>query len=183
MARPQWRSFYCDQPRREKAKARLQRLHPLQIFGIDELDILQVVGTDPASDLAVLKISSPTALTVVAFGDSSTLHVGHEVLVIGNPLGITQTVTHGIISALNRRLSEGQEEATISDAIQTDAPINPGNSGGALVDLEGNLMGIPILAAIDPEFNTPANGVGFAIPFNHVRRTVTQLLASGSTGS
>ncbi len=138
----------------------------------------QLVGTDPASDLAVLKITSPTALTVATFGDSSKLHVGHDVLVIGNPLGITQTVTHGIISALNRRVSEGQGEATIPDAIQTDAPINPGNSGGAMVDLQGNLIGIPTLAAIDQEFNTPANGVGFAIPSNHVQRTVSQIIAS-----
>jgi S1-C subfamily serine protease len=139
----------------------------------------QLVGTDPASDLAVLKVTPTNTLTVATFGDSSKLHVGHEVLVIGNPLGITQTVTHGIISALNRRISEGKGGPTISDAIQTDAPINPGNSGGALVDLQGNLMGIPTLAAIDPEFNTPANGVGFAIPANHVRRTVTQILAAG----
>jgi S1-C subfamily serine protease len=138
----------------------------------------QLVGTDPASDLAVLKITSPTTLTIATFGDSSQLHVGHDVLVIGNPLGITQTVTHGIISALNRRVSEGKGEATISDAIQTDAPINPGNSGGAMVDLQGNLIGIPTLAAIDPEFNTPANGVGFAIPSNHVQRTVSQIIAS-----
>ena len=83
---------------------------------------------------------------------------------IGNPLGITQTVTNGIVSALNRTVSEGQGGATIPNAIQTDAPINPGNSGGALVDLQGDLDGIPTLTAIDPEFNTPANGVGFAIP-------------------
>jgi len=79
---------------------------------------------------------------------------------------------------LNRRVSEGQGEATIPDAIQTDAPINPGNSGGAMVDLQGNLIGIPTLAAIDQEFNTPANGVGFAIPSNHVQRTVSQIIAS-----
>ena len=138
----------------------------------------QLVGTDPASDLAVLKITSPTTLTVATFGDSSKLHVGHDVLVIGNPLGITQTVTHGIISALNRRVSEGQGGAIIPDAIQTDAPINPGNSGGAMVDVQGNLIGIPTLAAIDPEFHTPANGVGFAIPSNHVQRTVSQIIAS-----
>jgi S1-C subfamily serine protease len=138
----------------------------------------QMVGDDPASDLAVLKITPPTTLTFATFGDSSKLHVGHDVLVIGNPLGITQTVTHGIISALNRRVSEGQGGAVIPDAIQTDAPINPGNSGGAMVDVQGNLIGIPTLAAIDPEFNTPANGVGFAIPANHVQRTVSQIIAS-----
>src|SRR5205085_10197229 len=101
---------------------------------------------------------------VATLGDSSQLVVGQEVLAIGNPLGITQTVTNGIISALNRTVSEGQGGANIPNAIQTDAPINPGNSGGALVDLRGNLVGIPTLTALDPEFNTPANGVGFAIP-------------------
>jgi S1-C subfamily serine protease len=82
----------------------------------------QVVGSDPSNDLAVLKIAPPRSLVVAPFGDSSKLHVGDEVLAIGNPLGITQTVTHGIISALNRRVSEGKGGASIHDAIQTDAP-------------------------------------------------------------
>jgi S1-C subfamily serine protease len=141
----------------------------------------QLVGTDPADDLAVLKITPPSkGLTVATLGDSSKLQVGQEVLAIGNPLGITQTVTNGIISALGRSVSEGRGGATIANAIQTDAPINPGNSGGALVDLQGNLVGIPTLTAIDPEFNTPANGVGFAIPSNRVAFIVPQIIANGS---
>jgi len=141
----------------------------------------QLVGTDSADDLAVLKITPPSkGLTVATLGDSSKLQVGQEVLAIGNPLGITQTVTNGIISALGRNVSEGQGGATIPNAIQTDAPINPGNSGGALVDMQGNLVGIPTLAAIDPEFNTPANGVGFAIPSNRVAFIVPQIIQSGS---
>ena len=141
----------------------------------------QLVGTDPADDLAVVKITPPSkGLTVATLGDSSKLQIGEEVLAIGNPLGITQTVTHGIISALGRNVSEGQGGATIPNAIQTDAPINPGNSGGALVDLQGNLIGIPTLSAIDPEFNTPANGVGFAIPSNRVAYIVPQIIANGS---
>jgi S1-C subfamily serine protease len=141
----------------------------------------QLVGTDPADDLAVLKITPPSSgLTVITLGDSSKLQVGQEVLAIGNPLGITQTVTNGIISALGRSVSEGQGGATIANAIQTDAPINPGNSGGALVDLQGNLVGIPTLSAIDPEFNTPANGVGFAIPSNRVASIVPQIIQTGS---
>lgn len=141
----------------------------------------QLVGTDPADDLAVLKINPPAGgLTVAALGDSSKLQVGQEVLAIGNPLGITQTVTSGIISALGRSVSEGQGGATIPNAIQTDAAINPGNSGGALVDLQGNLVGIPTLTAIDPEFNTPANGVGFAIPSNRVAFIVPQIIQTGS---
>ncbi|HYK84932.1 MAG TPA: trypsin-like peptidase domain-containing protein [Ktedonobacteraceae bacterium] len=140
----------------------------------------QIAGTDPADDLAVLKINPPTSNLIVAtLADSSKLKVGQDVLAIGNPLGITQTVTNGIVSALNRTVNEGQNGATIPNAIQTDAPINPGNSGGALVDMQGNLVGIPTLAAIDPEFNTPASGVGFAIPSNRVSFIVPQIIQTG----
>ena len=140
----------------------------------------QVAGTDPADDLAVLKVTPPKqGLTTVKIGDSSKLTVGQDVLAIGNPLGNTETVTNGIISALGRNVSEGQGGATLPDTIQTDAPINPGNSGGALVDLQGNLIGIPTLTAIDPEFNTPANGVGFAIPSNRVSFIAQQIISNG----
>src|SRR5437764_12228518 len=141
----------------------------------------QLVGTDPADDLAVIKITPPAkGLTVVQLGDSSKLTVGQDVMAIGNPLGITQTVTNGIISALGRSVSEGQGGATISNAIQTDAAINPGNSGGALVDMQGHLIGITTLTAIDPEFNTPASGVRFAIPSNRVATIVPQIISTGS---
>lgn len=133
----------------------------------------QLVGTDSLDDLAVLKVTPTSKLIAATLGDSSKLQVGQEVLAIGNPLGITQTVTGGIISALDRTVS------TIPDAIQTDAAINPGNSGGALVDLQGNLIGIPTLSAIDPQFQTPANGVGFAIPSNRVQLIAPQLITSG----
>ena len=110
----------------------------------------QLVGTDPADDLAVVKITPPKAdLTVATLGDSSKSQVGQEVLAIGNPLGITQTVTNGIISAVGRNVSEGQNGATIPNAIQTDAPINPGNSGGALVDCDGKLIGVPTAGATE----------------------------------
>ncbi len=139
----------------------------------------QLVGTDPADDLAVIKITPPASgLTVASIGDSSKLVVGQEVLAIGNPLGITQTVTNGIVSALGRNVNE-QNGTIIPDAIQTDASINPGNSGGALVNMQGNLVGIPTLSAIDPEFNTPANGVGFAIPSNRVQFITAQIIANG----
>ncbi len=137
----------------------------------------QLAGADAAYDLAVLKIAVPKGgLSVATLGDSTQLKVGQEVLVIGNPLGITQTVTNGIVSVLKRTVSEGQGGPTIQNAIQTDAPINPGNSGGALVDLQGNVVGIPTLTAIDPEFNTPANGVGFAIPVNRVKTILPQFI-------
>jgi S1-C subfamily serine protease len=133
-----------------------------------------IVGTDPLDDLAVLKIT-PTKkpLTVATLGDSSHLVVGQDVLAIGNPLGITQTVTNGIVSALNRTV------ATIPDAIQTDAAINPGNSGGALVDLNAHLIGIPTSTVLDPQFKTPANGVGFAIPSNRVAFIAPQIIQTG----
>ena len=140
-------------------------------------EVAQLAGADSAYDLAVLKIAVPQGgLSVATLGDSTQLKVGQEVLVIGNPLGITQTVTNGIVSALKRSVSEGQGAPTIQNAIQTDAPINPGNSGGALVDLQGNVVGIPTLTAIDPEFNTPANGVGFAIPINRVKTILPQFI-------
>lgn len=142
--------------------------------------LAQIIGTDPADDLAVIKITPPsTGLSVVNLADSSQLRVGQEVLAIGSPLGNAETVTSGIVSALSRTISEGQNGPTIPDAVQTDAPINPGNSGGALVDLQGNLVGIPTLNAIDTEFNTPANGLGFAIPANRVKFIVQQLIANG----
>lgn len=93
-------------------------------------------------------------------------------LAIGNPLGISSTVTEGIISALNRTVSEGPGGGSILKAVQTCAAINPGNSGGALIDLRGRMIGIPTLAAVDPTFGAPANGVGIAIPSNTVKQIV-----------
>lgn len=133
----------------------------------------QLVGTDALDDLAMLKITTTSKLTAAALGDSSRLSVGQEVLAIGNPLGITQTVTSGIISALERGVS------TIPDAIQTDAAINPGNSGGALVNLQGEVIGIPTLSAVDTQSQVPANGVGFAIPSNRVKFIAPQLIQTG----
>jgi S1-C subfamily serine protease len=112
-------------------------------------------------------------LTVATLGDSSQVRVGQEVLAIGNPLGITQTVTSGIVSAVGRTIG------SIPNALQTDAAINPGNSGGALVDLQGKVIGIPTATAIDPEFKTPANGVGFAIPSNRVKFIAPQIIETG----
>jgi S1-C subfamily serine protease len=139
-----------------------------------------VAGTDAANDLAVVRIAVPSGgLPVATLGNSAQLQVGQAVLAIGNPLGDTQTVTNGIVSALKRTVSEGSGGPTIQNAIQTDAAINPGNSGGALVDMQGNVVGIPTLTAIDPEFNAPANGVGFAIPANRVATVIAQLVPNG----
>ncbi len=135
----------------------------------------QLVGTSTANDLAVVRIQPFANMTVAQIGNSSSLVVGQEVLAIGNPLGITETATKGIVSALNRSVTESTG-TTISNAIQTDAAVNPGNSGGALVNLQGQLIGIPTLTAVNTESNTVANGVSFAIPSNLVQSVVQQIL-------
>ncbi|MDQ2741091.1 MAG: trypsin-like peptidase domain-containing protein [Chloroflexota bacterium] len=138
-----------------------------------------LVGSDPVDDLAVIKIKGHN-LPHATFGNSSKLVVGQSVLAIGNPLGITQTVTNGIVSALNRTVSEQQNtNQAIPNAVQTSASINPGNSGGALINLGGQVIGIPTLAAVDPEFNAPAAGIGFAIPSNEVISLTGQIIKYG----
>ena len=135
-----------------------------------------LVGADKAHDLAVVHISGarPAAAT---FGDSSIAKVGDLVLAIGNPLGLRSSVTQGIVSSLGRAVSEGNG-VTLSPAIQTSAAINPGNSGGALADLTGSVIGIPTLAALDPQLGGgQAAGIGFAIPSNTVRQVATGLIA------
>lgn len=135
----------------------------------------QLVGTSTSNDLAVVRIQPFTNMTVAQIGNSSSLAVGQEVLAIGNPLGITETATKGIVSALNRSVTESTG-TTISNAIQTDAAVNPGNSGGALINLQGQLIGIPTLTAVNTESNTAANGVSFAIPSNLAQTVVHQIL-------
>ncbi|HXL36835.1 MAG TPA: trypsin-like peptidase domain-containing protein [Ktedonobacteraceae bacterium] len=135
----------------------------------------QLVGTNTSDDLAVVRIQPFSNMTVAQIGNSSKLVVGQEVLAIGNPLGITETATKGIVSALNRSVTESTG-TTISNAIQTDAAVNPGNSGGALINLQGQLIGIPTLTAVNTESNTAANGVSFAIPSNLVQTIVQQIL-------
>ena len=135
----------------------------------------QLVGTNTSDDLAVVRIQPFSNMTVAQIGNSSKLAVGQEVLAIGNPLGITETATKGIVSALNLSVTESTG-TTISNAIQTDAAVNPGNSGGALINLQGQLIGIPTLTAVNTESNTAANGVSFAIPSNLVQTIVQQIL-------
>ncbi len=135
----------------------------------------QLIGTNASDDLAVVRIAPFANMTVIQIGDSSKLVVGQEVLAIGNPLGITETATKGIVSALNRTVTESAG-TTLSNAIQTDAALNPGNSGGALINLQGQLIGIPTLSAVNTESNTAANGVSFAISSNTVKTAVQQIL-------
>jgi len=140
-----------------------------------------VKGTTSVLDLAVIKINDGSNLPTVSYADSSQLTVGQSALAIGNPLGIVSTVTDGIVSAVHRVIQEGQNsQGRIYNAVQTSAPINPGNSGGALIDLSGRLIGIPTLTAVDPQFNAPANGVGFAIPSNTVNNIASQIIQYGT---
>jgi putative serine protease PepD len=140
-----------------------------------------LVGSFTADDIAVLKITAP-ALTPAVFGDSGQLSVGDFVLAMGNPLGLQSSVTEGIVSALGRQVSEPNGN-TLPDVIQTSASINPGNSGGALVDLNGQVVGIPTLGATDPQVGGSAPGIGFAISSNRARTIADQLIASGKVTS
>jgi putative serine protease PepD len=132
-----------------------------------------LVGRDVATDLAVIRIAGARPRPAT-FADSAQVEVGDLTLAIGNPLGLRSSVTEGIVSAVGRNVPE-TDSVTLSSVIQTSAAINPGNSGGALVDLAGQVIGIPTLAALDPEMGAEAPGIGFAIDSNTVRRTAIRL--------
>lgn len=142
-----------------------------------------LVGTYAPDDLAVIKVPASSGLHPAKFGNSGGLQVGDIVLAIGNPLGFSSSVTSGIISATGRTVVEPQQPpspgGTIANAIQTSAPINPGNSGGALVNLDSQVIGIPTLAAQDPQIGGAAVGIGFAIPSNTVTDIAGQIIAHG----
>jgi serine protease DegQ len=133
-----------------------------------------IVGSDPETDLAVIKIALPGKLASITFGQSEQVQVGDMVLAIGNPFGVGQTVTMGIVSALKR---DHLGINTFENFIQTDAAINPGNSGGALVDINGNLIGINS-AIFSP--NGGSLGIGFAIPVSTAKNTMEQIIQHGS---
>ncbi|HEU0219828.1 MAG TPA: trypsin-like peptidase domain-containing protein, partial [Gallionella sp.] len=133
-----------------------------------------VVGSDPETDLAVIKVDLPSKLPAITFGHPERAQVGDIVVAIGNPFGVGQTVTMGIISALNRS-HLGMN--TFENFIQTDAAINPGNSGGALVDVNGNLIGIN---SVIYSPNGGSLGIGFAIPTSIAKKTMEQIIQSGS---
>jgi putative serine protease PepD len=134
-------------------------------------------GTFPAGDLAVVELQGARPRPAV-FADSARVRVGEYALAIGNPLGLRSSVTQGIVSSTSRTVPEG-DGVSLPSVIQTSAPINPGNSGGALVDATGAVIGIPTLAAIDPEMGDAADGIGFAIASNTVRTIAVQLIAHG----
>jgi len=138
----------------------------------DERDFdAQLVGTDSDSDLAVLRVDTKESLPVASMGDSESILIGETVIAIGNPFGLSHTVTTGVVSALGRSLKT--EKQTYFDFIQTDASINPGNSGGPLLNIDGELIGI------NTAIYQKAQGIGFAIPANRAKRIVDDLIRYG----
>jgi len=142
----------------------------------------QLVGSYPAGDLAVIRVDDRSGLKPATFGNSGQARAGDVVLAVGNPLGLSRSVTEGIVSATGRAVTEpatpGSPGTVLPDAIQTSAPINPGNSGGALVNTAGQVIGIPTLAA-GSQNGAQAQGIGFAIPANLARDIAGQLIESG----
>jgi S1-C subfamily serine protease len=147
-------------------------------FGGEKVYPATVVGTDPDTDLAVIKIDPPAGLPVVSMGDSDKLVVGQKVLAIGNPFGLDRTLTTGVISGLQRPI-RARNGHPIDAAIQTDASINPGNSGGPLLDKYGRMIGINSQILSPGGEGGGSVGVGFAIPVNIAKRIIPQLIQSG----
>ena len=157
-----------------------------------------VVGTDPSTDLAVIKLTNgPKDLKAIALGDANAITVGEPVMAVGNPLGLAGTVTTGIVSALNRPVTTSDQQQTdpfgqqsaassvVTNAIQTSAAINPGNSGGALVNANGQLIGInSAIASLGSSSGTSSQsgniGIGFAIPVDQAQSIADQLISSGT---
>jgi putative serine protease PepD len=162
----------------------LSRQFEVRVAGDPAPRSAHLVGRFVPGDLAVIRADDPAGMTPASFADSGQVRVGDVVLAVGNPLGLASSVTEGIVSATGRAVTEppsaSSPGATLPDVIQTSAPINPGNSGGALVNLGGEVIGIPTLAAASPAGGGPAPGIGFAIPSSTVRDVAGQLIAAGS---
>jgi putative serine protease PepD len=146
-----------------------------------------IVGRDPETDIAVVRATGAASLAPIPIGDSASLRIGQSVIALGAPLGLSSTVTSGIVSALDRTITvpgDNNAAALLLDAIQTDAAINPGNSGGALVNCSGKLVGIPSASASIPTSSgEPAGGsigLGFAIPVSLVTQEVDEIISTGS---
>jgi putative serine protease PepD len=177
-----------QQPQQQSGPTQLQA-----VFQNGQTAQVQVVGTDATADLAVVRAQGVSNLTPVTIGDSSQLQVGQGVVAVGSPLGLSGTVTSGIVSALQRPVvagGQGSGQATVSDAIQTDAAINPGNSGGALVDMNGRVIGITSsIASLGSSSGggggggggqqSGSIGLGFAIPINQAKTIGDQLAKQG----
>lgn len=191
---PLFKFFFGDQPPEEEPSSSLGSgvlvspegyilTNHHVISGADDIDVAlsdgrkvkaQVIGSDPETDIAVLKIEAKQLPTPITLGKVESVHVGDVVLAIGNPFGVGQTVTSGIVSALGR---DHVGINTFENFIQTDAAINPGNSGGALIDTRGNLIGINTAIYSN---NGGSMGIGFAIPINLAKQVMESILANGS---
>jgi len=191
---PLFKFFFGDQPPEEEPSSSLGSgvlvspegyilTNHHVISDADDIDVAlsdgrkvkaQVIGSDPETDIAVLKIEAKQLPTPITLGKVESVHVGDVVLAIGNPFGVGQTVTSGIVSALGR---DHVGINTFENFIQTDAAINPGNSGGALIDTRGNLIGINTAIYSN---NGGSMGIGFAIPINLAKQIMESILANGS---
>ncbi|MBU3625244.1 Do family serine endopeptidase [Polynucleobacter sp. JS-Safj-400b-B2] len=193
-ADPLFKFFFGDQPPEEEPSSSLGSgvlvspegyilTNHHVISDADDIDVAlsdgrkvkaKVIGSDPETDIAVLKIEAKQLPTPITFGKVESVRVGDVVLAIGNPFGVGQTVTSGIVSALGR---DHVGINTFENFIQTDAAINPGNSGGALIDTRGNLIGINTAIYSN---NGGSMGIGFAIPVNLAKQVMESILANGS---
>jgi len=156
------------------------------LFSDGQTESATIVGRDPQTDLAVLKVTASRQLKAIAMGSSSSVQVGQPVVAIGAPLGLSGTVTSGIVSALNRTVQvpgENDKSALLVSAVQTDASINPGNSGGALVNCEGQLVGVPTAGASVPSASGESSGgsigLGFAIPVDLAKSISDEIISTG----
>jgi putative serine protease PepD len=156
-------------------------------FADGQTEPATITGRDPLTDLAVLKVADTHHFPVIALGTSSTVKVGEATVVLGAPLGLSGTVTSGIVSALDRTIqvpAENDKTALLVSAIQTDASINPGNSGGAMVNCAGQLVGVPTAGATVPSSSGEASGgsigLGFAIPVDLAKTISNEIIATGS---
>jgi putative serine protease PepD len=152
------------------------------LFADGQTEPATITGRDPQTDLAVLKVQTSRELKVIALGSSSSVKVGEPVVAVGAPLGLSGTVTSGIVSALDRTVEvpgENDRSALLVSALQTDASINPGNSGGALVNCEGELVGVPTAGATVPNSGGGSIGLGFAIPVNLAKSVADEIIATG----
>jgi putative serine protease PepD len=160
-------------------------VHTIVTFADGRTAPFTVVATDPTCDIAVVRADGTSGLTPITFGSSTDLRVGQRVVAVGSPLGLDGTVTAGIISALDRPVSTASgstNQATAIDAIQTDAPLNPGNSGGALVNANGELIGMNSANASigAPSTESGSTGLGFAIPVDEAKRIADELIDTGT---
>jgi Do/DeqQ family serine protease len=150
----------------------IQKTGTIRVILEDDLELeARIVGADPDSDLAVLKIDSKNRLPAIKMGSSDDLMIGETVIAIGNPFGFSHTVTTGVISAINRSIRA--EDRVYHDFIQIDASINPGNSGGPLLNINGDLIGI------NTAIYAKAQGIGFAIPISKARKIISDLIQYG----